>query len=93
MRILLFKVLNLSLDEPLDELMTKMRNSVYFMGSTATISLDELLTQILEYATIVGNVQDIIGKPLPITSKYYMMYLCHLFYLDPNLYGLVPRKH
>lgn len=93
MRMLLFKIFTLDVDESFDDLIVKLRNSVYFMGKTATIPVDELSIQTLEYASILGAVQGIIGSQLPISQKYYMMYISHLFDLDPNVYGLAKQKH
>ncbi|MDE1868326.1 MAG: hypothetical protein KGI08_11550 [Thaumarchaeota archaeon] len=89
----MFRVFGVKLETSETDTMDIIRNSVYFMGKTATIPIDDLVTTLLEYADVIGATQNITGQSLPMQERVYMMYLCHLLLLDPNAYGLVKVRN
>lgn len=92
MRMLLFKIFGLDVDITFDDVIITIRNSVYFMGKEATMPIDELAIQSLEYAYVLETVQDIVANSLPIKSKLYMFYMYHLLFVAPDGYGLIPNQ-
>ena len=89
MRLLLFKLFGLSLYESLDEIITKIRKSVYFMEKVATISIEDLAMQVLEYANLQDAIEAMTDKPVPMQQRLFLFYITHMFDLAPDAYGLL----
>lgn len=90
-RVLLHNIFGLSFYDSFEVVIDKIRKSAWFMGKTATVSIEDLTIQVLEYATMIDAVNDMFGNPLPIGKRFYLSYMCHMIDLDPHgLYGLKP---
>lgn len=63
------------------------------MGKTANLTIEELSALAFEYADIIGAIQTTAKEHLYMPQRYYLLYICHLFDIDQNAYGLVnPKK-